>query len=72
MTQTIIFKRSNQNIIAKIIKTTTEPLDTDKGKQVVFFCEDSTGKRYRVPKSDVIITGRQRPKEKKKKWRKIV
>lgn len=69
MTSTIIFKRNGQNIIAKIFKTTIEPLDTGNGKQVVFFCQDSDDKRYRVPKGEVLILGKQ-PKLKEKKTKK--
>lgn len=57
MTSTLIFRRGSQNIIAKIISVNIEPLDTGIGKQVVFFCQDSSGKRYRVPKSEVIAKG---------------
>ena len=74
MTSTIIFKRNGQNIIAKIFKTTIEPLDTGTGKQVVFFCQDANGRRYRVPKSEVLILGKQsklKEKKTKKKARKI-
>ena len=53
----IIFHRQDKNIIAKIIGINLEPLDTGNGKQVVFFCQDSLGKRYRVPKSEVIAKG---------------
>lgn len=49
----VIFQRNNTYIQAKIIKTVTEPLDS-KGRQVVFFCQDSAGNRYRVPKSQLI------------------
>jgi hypothetical protein len=55
--QSLIFQRQGKNIIAKIIGINLEPLDTGNGKQVVFFCEDSGGKRYRVPKSEVIAKG---------------
>jgi hypothetical protein len=74
LTSTIIFKRNGQNIIAKIFKTTIEPLDTGNGKQVVFFCQDANGRRYRVPKSEVLILGKQsklKEKKTKKKARKI-
>jgi len=53
----LIFQRQGKNIVAKIIGINLEPLDTGNGKQVVFFCEDSDGKRYRVPKSEVIAKG---------------
>ena len=65
----IAFCRHGKNIIAKIIGVNIEPLDTGTGKQVVFFCQDSSGKRYRVPKSEVLIMGRE--SKKKKKARKI-
>ena len=63
--QQIIFQRQGKNIIAKIIGINLEPLDTGNGKQVVFFCQDSGGKRYRVPKSEVIAKG-VKPRSKKK------
>lgn len=59
----IAFHRHGKNIIAKIIKTTIEPFDNTR--QVVFFCEDSSGKRYRVPKNEVLIMGRESKKKKK-------
>lgn len=69
MTQSLIFRRANQNIIAKIISTNIEPLDDADSKQVVFFCQDLTGKRYRVPKSEVIAKGIK--SKSKKKARKL-
>ena len=63
--QQLIFQRQGKNIVAKIIGINLEPLDTGNGKQVVFFCEDSGGKRYRVPKSEVIAKG-VKPRSKKK------
>jgi len=74
LTPTIIFKRNSQNIMAEIFRTTIEPLDTGNGKQVVFFCQDANGRRYRVPKSEVLILGKQsklKEKKTKKKARKI-
>lgn len=65
MTQSIIFKRDNKNVIAKIIGINIEPLDTGNGKQVVFFCKDSNGRKYRVPKNEVIAKG-IKPRRKKK------
>jgi hypothetical protein len=41
---------------------------------VVFFCQDANGRRYRVPKSEVLILGKQsklKEKKTKKKARKI-
>jgi hypothetical protein len=63
--QQLIFQRQGKNIVAKIIGINLEPLDTGNGKQVVFFCEDSGGKRYRVPKSEAIARG-VKPRSKKK------
>ena len=61
----IIFHRQGKNIMARIINTVLEPLDNSNTRQVVFFCEDSDGKRYRVPKSEVIVSGRK-PRSRKK------
>lgn len=62
----IIFHRQGKNVMARIINTVLEPLDNSNSRQVVFFCQDSDGKRYRVPKSEVIVTGRK-PKKKARK-----
>ena len=59
----IIFHRQGKNVMAKIIRTTIEPIGNTR--QVVFFCEDSGDKRYRVPKSEVIAKG-VKPRSKKK------
>ena len=67
--QQIIFQRQGKNIVAKIISTNIEPLDDADSKQVVFFCEDSGGKRYRVPKGEVIAKGIN--SKSKKKARKL-
>ena len=67
--QQLIFQRQGKNIVAKIIGINLEPLDTGNGKQVVFFCEDSGGKRYRAPKSEVIAKGIN--SKSKKKARKL-
>ena len=48
----IIFHRQGKNIMAKIISINIEPLDNADSRQVVFFCQDSDGRRYRVPKSE--------------------
>jgi hypothetical protein len=61
----IIFHRQGKNVMAKIISINIEPLDNADSRQVVFFCEDSGGKRYRVPKSEVIAKG-VKPRSKKK------
>lgn len=65
----LIFQRQGKNIIAKIIGINLEPLDNADSRQVVFFRQDSDGRRYRVPKSEVIVTGRK--PEKKMKARTI-
>lgn len=49
----IMFPRGQTYVAAKIIKTVIEPLETGNGHQVVFFCQDVSGRRYRVPKSQV-------------------
>ena len=70
MNKIILFPRGKTIIAAKITKTVLEPLDTGNGRQVVFFCQDKAGKRYRVPKSEVIAMGvspiAAKPKGKKK------
>ena len=70
MNQLIMFPRGKTTIAATIIKTVLEPLDTGNGRQVVFFCQDKSGKKYRVPKSEVIAMGvspiAAKPKGKKK------
>ena len=58
--QTIVFVRQNKFITADIISTTTEPLDTGHGKQVVFFCRDESGKLYRVPKREAVLIKKAR------------
>lgn len=77
MTRTILFPRGKTIIAATIIKTAIEPLETGNGRQVVFFCQDKAGKRYRVPKSDVFITSESKPVKpakngKKKKKRRCI
>lgn len=52
MTQTILFPRGKVHIAARVIKTVIEPLGNSR--QVVFFCQDKAGTRYRVPKSEVV------------------
>lgn len=66
MNEKIIFQRNNQNIIAEIISTAIEPLESNNSKQVVFFCQDTDGKRYRVLKDEVIVIGKSKAKSKKK------
>jgi hypothetical protein len=61
----ILFPRGKTIIAATIIKTVLEPLDTGNGRQVVFFCQDKTGKKYRVPRSDVLVMGKSKTKARK-------
>ena len=74
MNKIILFPRGKTTIAATIIKTVLEPLDTGNGRQVVFFCQDKTGQRYRVPKSEVIAIGARpiaaKPKGKKARGKK--
>lgn len=64
MTKIILFPRGKTFVAATIIKTVLEPLDNSDKHQVVFFCQDKDGQRYRVPKSQVALMG-SKPKEKK-------
>ena len=67
--QQLIFQRQGKNIVAKIIGINLEPLETGNGRQVVFFCQDKSGRRYRVPKGEVVLTSsspQSKPKSKKK------
>lgn len=69
-----MFPRGKTFIAATIIKTAIEPLDNSDERQVVFFCQDKTGQRYRVPKSEVIAIGARpiaaKPKGKKARGKK--
>lgn len=65
MNRIIMFPRGKTFVAATIIKTVLEPLETGNGRQVVFFCQDKAGQKYRVPKSQVAVMG-SKPKEKKK------
>ena len=67
MSKIIMFPRNGTYIAATIIKTVIEPLGNSR--QVVFFCQDKGGSRYRVPKSEVAIMGskpREKPRVKRK------
>lgn len=66
---TIMFKRGKICLVADIFQTIIEPLDENK-RQVVFFCQSKDGKRYRVPKSEVVMMSESKPKKDKKKKRK--
>ena len=66
---TIMFRRGKLFLVADIIQTVLEPLDEHK-RQVVYFCQDKAGKRYRVPKGDVVSTCIVKPKVKAKKKKK--
>lgn|GEM_PF-3914362 len=61
---TIMFHRGKICLVADIIQTVLEPLD-DK-RQVVFFCRDKSGNKYRVPKSEVVLQGASKPERGKK------
>jgi hypothetical protein len=65
-----MFRRDNVPIVGRIIKTVTEPLDASKGRQVVFFCQDKAGKRYRVPKTEAVMCGTARKEDTKCKHKK--
>lgn len=66
MTQTIMFPRGKVFIVANIINVVIEPLGNSR--QVVFFCIDKGGRKYRVPKSEVVSIGtQQKVKEKARK-----
>ena len=50
--QTVMFTRKKGFIVANIISTVLEPLGDSH--QVVFFCKDKAGNKYRVPRSEVV------------------
>ena len=52
--QTVMFPRKKGFIVANIIATVLEPLDNGNTRQVVFFCQDKSGNRYHVAKSEVV------------------
>jgi len=69
----VLFVRNGLPIQAKIIKIVTEPLDNSDKRQVVFFCQDNNGKRYRVPRSEIIakvVTEKTLKEDKKNKTKK--
>lgn len=70
MIKVIAFQREGKTIIAQVFLTTREPSETGNGRQVVFFCKDETGHKYRVPRSEVVFYGNRVPKSLKKKDRK--
>ena len=65
---TIMFRRGKTFLVADIILTALEPLGNSR--QVVFFCRDKDGNKYRVPKSEVVVMGRKPESRSKKKKRK--
>jgi len=65
MPKPIAFRRKGKVIIAQVYSRYFEPLGHHSGYLEVFFCQDSAGNRYRVPKNEVILTGNQ-PKVKEK------
>lgn len=66
MNKIILFPRGKTTIAATIIKTVLEPLDNSDEHQVVFFCQDKTGKKYRVPRSEVVLKSESKPSKKGK------
>lgn len=66
---TIMFRRGDKCLVADIFQTIIEPLD-EHNRQVVFFCRDKLGNRYRVPKSEVVMRTEIKPAKSKKKKRK--
>ena len=62
---TIMFHRDKICLVADIILTVLEPLGNSR--QVVFFCRDKAGNKYRVPKSEVVMKYESKPKKDKKK-----
>ena len=64
---TIMFKREKP-IVADIFNVVLEPLGNSR--QVVFFCQSKDGRRYRVPKSEVVAKCASRPASKPKKEKK--
>lgn len=67
MNKIILFPRGKTFVAATVINTVLEPLETGNGKQVVFFCQDKAGQRYRVPKSQVQSMGQIERKARDKK-----
>lgn len=68
----IAFNRDGKTMIAEIYNYILEPLDAG-GKhkhQLIYFAKDKDGKRYRVPKSDVLIQSSSRAKKVKPKCKK--
>jgi len=67
--QTIMFRKGEVCPVADIILTVIEPLGNSR--QVVFFCRDKMGNKYRVPKSEIVAKcvskPENKPKEKKRK-----
>jgi hypothetical protein len=69
MPKSIAFRREGRVIIAEVYSRYMEPLGKHTGYLEVLFCQDSDGHRYRVLKSDVLMSGTKpwkRPKEKRK------
>jgi len=71
MTQTILFRRGDICLVGDIILTVLEPLGLDN-RQVVYFCRDKGGNKYRVPRSEVLMRATvDKPKKKEKKRRRV-
>ncbi len=46
--------RNNKLIAAEVFNVVIEPLDNSHSRQVVFFCKDKDGNKYRVPKNEML------------------
>jgi hypothetical protein len=66
---TIAFQRNGRTVIAQVYSRYLEPQGDGKYLEVLF-CEDSSGSRYRVPISEVIVQGRKKQVKAKKKGKK--
>jgi len=66
MPHKIAFQREGKTIIAEVYNHILEPFEAGGYKhQLIYFAKDSEGKKYRVPKSDVIVSGRGKKKKRK-------
>jgi len=67
----ITFNREGRNIIGTVYNYILEPSAGGRYKhQLIYFVKDSDGKRYRVPKVDVITMGKLKTKKSKKSKKK--
>jgi len=68
----IAFEREGKTVIGKVYNWILEPLEAG-GKykhQLIYFAEDQYGRRYRVPKSEVLLKSQEKPKKLDKKSKK--